>query len=218
MAHALPNHAPTVDRILDAAEALFAENGFHATSLRQITQAAEANLAAVNYHFGSKQALIVAVFKRRLDRLNEARLACLDQLLDVDQQPTLESVLDAFVRPAIVFTHDSGDSGHRFMRILMRAFADQDADLHAAMSKQYAHVMRRFADAIGNALPGKSPASIRRQLDFIVGALTHTMAECHHDDPAQLADELVQFSAAGLGSTASCPQPNGAQRTMETFQ
>ncbi|MGY6630275.1 MAG: TetR/AcrR family transcriptional regulator [Wenzhouxiangella sp.] len=209
----------TVDRILDAAERLFAEHGFHATSLRQITQHADANLAAVNYHFGSKQALIVAVFKRRLDALNSARLARLDDLLASAEQPSLDSVLDAFVRPAIVFTHASDETGHRFMRILMRAFADQDADLHTALSSEYAHVMRRFASAIADTLPGHCPDRIRRGLDFIVGALTHTMAECRHDDPGQIADDLVRFSAAGLGSL---PQPTqhtshrvGAQGTLE---
>ena len=222
MADIASHNTGTVDRILDAAERLFAENGFHATSLRQITQHAEANLAAVNYHFGSKQALIVAVFKRRLDALNSARLARLDELLASDETPALEAVLDAFVRPAIVFTHASDDTGHRFMRILMRAFADRDADLHAALSSEYAHVMRRFAAAIARTLPEHCPDRIRRQLDFIVGALTHTMAECNHEDPARIADDLVRFSAAGLGSlphpSQQAQQPAhrvGAHGTME---
>ncbi len=219
MSHLATQSTGTVDRILDVAERLFAENGFHATSLRQITQDAEVNLAAVNYHFGSKQALIVAVFKRRLDALNSARLARLDELLASDAPPALEAVLDAFVRPAIVFTHASDETGHRFMRILLRAFADQDADLHAALSSEYAHVMRRFAAAIAETLPDHCPDRIRRQLDFIVGALTHTMAESGHDDPGQIADDLVRFSAAGLGSL---PHPSlqtanqvGAKGTLE---
>jgi AcrR family transcriptional regulator len=211
----------TCDRLLDSAERLFAEDGFHMTSLRQITQDAGTNLAAVNYHFGSKQALIVAVFRRRLDALNQARLSRLDQALAGADEPALEAVLDAFVRPALALTHDEAGEGHRFMRILLRAFADQDEQLHRDLSAEYAHVMRRFADAIEQALPGASRDNIRRQLDFIVGALTHTMAESHHTDGPAIASDLVTFAAAGLRGTRSTatasipPSTAGAKRTME---
>src|SRR5213595_1121734 len=67
----------TKDRILDAAESLFMEHGFEATSLRSITAAADVNLAAVNYHFGSKEELFQAVLTRRLDPMNQERLSLL---------------------------------------------------------------------------------------------------------------------------------------------
>ena len=207
--------ASTCDRILDAAERLFAEEGFHATSLRQITQAAEANLAAVNYHFGSKQALILAVFRRRLDALNQARLERLDAALKAANPSELEEVLKAFVFPAMALTHGSDDQGHRFMRILMRAFADQDEQLHRALSAEYAHVMRRFADAIATALPGTRPEQLRRQLDFLVGALTYTMAESRHEDAEAIASDLVRFAAAGLRGTVKTPARSGANSAME---
>jgi len=209
----------TCDRILDSAERLFAEEGFHVTSMRRITQAAGVNLAAVNYHFGSKQALIVAVFRRRLDTLNKARLERLDDALAEPVGPQLESVLDAFVRPAIELTHDQAGEGHRFMRILLRAFADQDEQLRRDLSAEYAHVMQRFADAIEQALPDTSRASLRRHLDFIVGALTHTMAESRLKDAPAIATDLVAFAAAGLRGTQALDSTSssnaGAKRTME---
>src|SRR5512134_3507154 len=74
-----PQHE-TRTRILDAAEELFMLHGFEGTSMRHLTSRAGVNLAAVNYHFGSKHALIEAVFRRRLDPMNAARIAELDRL------------------------------------------------------------------------------------------------------------------------------------------
>lgn len=204
----------TRDRILDAAEGLFAEQGFHLTTLRQITQGAGANLAAVNYHFGSKQALIGAVFRRRLDALNAARLKRLDAV-QADPDPALEAVLEAFIEPALAFTHGGAAEGQRFMQLLLRAFADRDTALHEAMRHEYAHVMRRFADAVAAALPGTDRARLRQQLDFIVGALTLTMAESALKDTQIIAAELVQFAAAGLRGNLTSPIPVRARRTLE---
>ncbi len=204
----------TRDRILDSAERLFAEQGFHVATLRQITQEAGVNLAAVNYHFGSKQALMRAIFKRRLDALNAARMEQLDAALKTNP-PELEDVLDAFVQPALAFTRGGDAGGQRFMQLLLRAFADRDTDLHQAMRQEYAHVMRRFADAIGHALPDADPERLRQQLDFIVGALTLTMAESALKDTRIIAGELVRFAAAGLRASIPADTPRAARFPME---
>src|SRR5262252_5809342 len=91
----LEREAPvaTKDRILDAAEALFMEHGFEATSLRSITAAAGVNLAAVNYHFGSKEELFQAVLTRRLDPMNQERIELLEALEREPKPPSCEKVI-----------------------------------------------------------------------------------------------------------------------------
>src|SRR4029077_12151598 len=81
-------------------------HGFQGASLRQVTASANVNLAAVNYHFGSKENLINEVFRRRLDELNGQRLQAL-ALVTAKPQHTLEDILDAFVRPALMLSQDN---------------------------------------------------------------------------------------------------------------
>jgi AcrR family transcriptional regulator len=187
----------TAHRILDTAEQLFADQGFHATTLRQITREAGVNLAAVNYHHGSKDALILAVFQRRLDELNSERLARLNAALASGDPPRLEDVLEAFIHPALRMGSDSSGDGGRFMRLLMRAWAENATQLHRVIRRQYSHVMRTFADAVSRSL-GTAPENLRQQLDFLIGALTYTMAETGNDDVEAKARALIRFGCAGL--------------------
>src|SRR5437660_3119973 len=95
--------ADTKTRILDAAERLFMEHGFEATSLRQLTSAAGVNLAAVNYHFGSKEDLFQAVLTRRLDAMNQERIDLLDRVEReaAGEPPQVEKVIFAMLVPAL---------------------------------------------------------------------------------------------------------------------
>jgi AcrR family transcriptional regulator len=197
--------ASTKERILTAAEALFAQRGFEGASLRQLTAAAGVNLAAVNYHFGSKDHLVEQVFKRRLDQLNARRLAALKQ---ISSQPetTLEDVLAAFIRPALDLSHDGG--GGLFMRVLARAFAEHDDDLRKFLSENYGHVMRQFTGEFARLLPDLSKEELYWRIDLVTGALTHAMSgfgiiqrksdvsETTHRE--QTAEHLIRFAASGL--------------------
>src|SRR5260221_7638588 len=93
-----PQHE-TRTRILNAAEELFMQHGFEGTSMRLLTTKAGVNLAAVNYHFGSKDALIEAVVQPRLDPLNLARMAGLDQLQAANAAPSPQAIIPAFITP-----------------------------------------------------------------------------------------------------------------------
>ncbi|HAI45642.1 MAG TPA: TetR/AcrR family transcriptional regulator, partial [Stenotrophomonas sp.] len=118
---AKPAHFSTKDRILGAAEELFAQHGFAGTSLRQVTSQADVNIAAVNYHFGSKENLVNEVFRRRMDEMTAARLAQLEAARR-EHPGQLRPVLAAFVEPALAMAQDR-QTGGAFVRVIARAYA-----------------------------------------------------------------------------------------------
>ena len=200
-----PAPISTKDRILGAAEELFAQFGFSGTSLRQVTSRADVNIAAVNYHFGSKENLVNEVFRRRMDEMSENRLSALK--VAVDAGSGLESILAAFVEPALAMAQDR-HGGASFMRVIARAYAEKNDALRKFLSDHYGHVLREFARAIAGVMPGLTKEELYWRLDFLAGALTYAMSdfglikrpsgtsEAAHR--ARAARELIRFAAAGF--------------------
>jgi AcrR family transcriptional regulator len=198
-------HFSTKQRILDSAEALFARHGFAGASLRQVTASANVNLAAVNYHFGSKENLINEVFRRRLDELNGQRLRALESVTATSGY-TLEDVLDAFVRPALTLSQDAKGGGG-FVRVLARAYAEHNEQLRKFLHDNYGPALKEFAAAFARLLPHLDKQELYWRLDIVSGALTYAMAdfgmikrrgisEQQHRDLS--AVHLIRFAAAGL--------------------
>lgn len=173
-----PKNSATQSRILDAAEALFMEHGFEATSLRQITSLAEVNLAAVNYHFGSKDDLFEAVLTRRLDPMNQERIALLTRF-EQDALPKVlspEKILAAMFIPALRLARDRERGGKDFLRLLGRAYADPAPFIRQFLAEQYAVMIGRFKAAFGRALPHLPKKELSWRLHFVMGALSYTLA------------------------------------------
>jgi AcrR family transcriptional regulator len=214
--------ANTQRRILDAAEALFAAAGF-AASLRAITTRAGVNLAAINYHFGSKEALIREVFARRLGPLNRERLALLDRCEAAERAgaPDLEAVLTAFIAPSLRVSRDPARGGAVFMHLLGRIHAETDARLRLAFGQPFRDLGHRFIAALNRALPHLTPPELFWRFHFTIGAMSHTMAasyrlteqSCGHHRHADIEEairHLVAFVAAGLRAPipVSAPAPS----------
>ena len=201
----------TKDRILGAAEELFAQHGFAGTSLREVTSRADVNIAAVNYHFGSKDNLINEVFRRRMDVMSAQRIDALHAALE-NQPGELEPILAAFVKPALAMSQDRHGGG-AYIRVIARAYAEKNDGLRKYLSDQYGHVLRDFAKAIDACVPGLGKETLYRRLDFLSGALTYAMAdfglikrphgvsEATHRTHA--AKALIRFAAAGFKADAS---------------
>ncbi|MEO5702142.1 MAG: TetR/AcrR family transcriptional regulator [Casimicrobiaceae bacterium] len=225
----LPIRSPTVtkDRILDAAEALFMEQGFEATSLRQLTAAAGVNLAAVNYHFGGKEVLFEAVLRRRLDPMNDERVRLL-AAFERDAAPdavSCERILAALFVPALRLARDPARGGSNFLRLLGRAYADPAPFIRQFLSAQYAAMIGCFKAAFARALPALAPRELSWRLHFIMGALSYTLAGTDAlkmiealapGEPANdelLLRRLAPFLLAGL--TTPLPELSEVTRALD---
>jgi|SRR5271155_2918559 len=189
----------TKARILDAAENLFGNLGFEATSLRDITAQAHANLAAVNYHFQSKDSLIEAVIQRRIEPINLRRLEMLDA---AGPNPTIEQIVEAFVMPAIEVDLS------RILPLIGRILSTPDQFILRVFRKHTA-VAQRFTEAIGLALPELTLVERVWRLHFMGGAVAHALSWshllpeltggiCDPSDRKVLTARLVRFVAAGF--------------------
>ena len=199
-------HFSTKDRLLHAAEELFAQQGFASTSLRQVTSRADVNIAAVNYHFGSKENLVNEVFRRRMDVMSGQRLEALHKATAA-APGQLDAILAAFVEPALAMAQDRHGGG-AFIRVIARAYAESNDSLRKFLSDQYGHVLREFAKALAACVPQLGKEELYWRLDFLSGALTYAMAdfglikrpsgmaETTHRQRA--AKALIRFAAAGF--------------------
>jgi AcrR family transcriptional regulator len=217
----------TKQRILDVAEGLFMEHGFEATSLRSITAAADVNLAAVNYHFGSKEELFQAVLTRRLDPMNHARLSLLTRLEAAAAPHPLscEKILTALFVPALTLARDPERGGKDFLRLLGRAYADPAPFIRQFLSTQYAQMIMRFKTAFARALPNLPRKELSWRLHFIMGALSYTLAGTdalkliaelnpHESDNDEiLLRRLAPFLLAGL--KAPLPDLSDVSRDLD---
>ncbi len=201
----------TKTRILDAAERILAERGFSRTSMRAITAGAGVNLGAVNYHFRSKEALIQAVFSRRLAPINQERLALLDacESRARGKPVPLDDLLHAFLGPLM----KAGGGGTQFIQIIGRMYSEPSLDLQRIFSAELGTIVRRFAIAFGRTLPNLPLEDLYWRVFFTIGAMALTLSAgnlvrflsggiC---DPSNLEDareRLARFACAGLNAPA----------------
>jgi AcrR family transcriptional regulator len=201
-------HTDTRESLLDAAETLFSAHGIEAASLRQITQHAGANLAAVNYHFGSKDGLVRAVFSRRLRPVTEERIRLLDQC-DLEAEDAIEQVLRAFLTPIVRMVREAPDGIRGFGRLMGRAFSEPSEEVRTMVMEEFRESIERYLGAFRTILPQLDEAERMWRFHFVAGAMAHTIActqmlerfsggRCVASDPEEALRQMVTFLAAGL--------------------
>ena len=228
----------TVDtrtRLLDAAEKLFAAEGFHATSLRSVTAQADANLAAVSYHFGNKDGLVEAVLLRRMVPIHAARMAALDALeaeaaaegcSPAEGSPhaegslPVEGVLRALLEPCVRACRDA--DADLVLDLVARLHSDPGPAI-SVIQQHFPDLVPRFLAALQRAVDGLDAPTAFWRLHFVMGGLLHALGASrgvgrafrehfgaeHNLDV--LLDQLIAFAAAGMRGDAVRPDAPAGQ-------
>lgn len=202
---------PVRDRILEVAERLFAEYGMSGVGLRAISAEAHVNLASIAYHFGSKDGLLEALFAQRAAPIAEERLRLLTQCYAKTDEPKLEDILDAFLRPALVLGVQPQFGGPAFVKLRARLATEPEALSRKILSKAFDVSSRRFIDAFAQALPELPRAEVEWRFHFMLGAMFYTMADSGRiytltkgridpGDVKRALRHMIPFLAAGFRS------------------
>ncbi|WP_323001219.1 TetR/AcrR family transcriptional regulator [Denitromonas sp.] len=225
------DHLPTdtKTRILDAAEHLFTEHGFAATSIRRITADAGVPLAMVSYHFGSKKGLIEAVYARALGQRDTSRVGYLDRLeAQAGGAPIpVEVLVEAFITSALRLTRKGNISGAVFKQMIGRAFYEPGAGVEDFFPAEYAEAVERYKRAFMRALPALAEADVVWRMYFFVGMVAYAMAgkdvmrmtEIYALDeagnPEAMLRRMLPFIVAGFKAPSGDPGLTGAVRLAD---
>jgi AcrR family transcriptional regulator len=197
--------AKTRERILRAAERLFAERGYDGVSVRSIASAAHVQLALLSYYFHSKLGLYRSVFQRRIEPISERRLELLRRVLRrVDPPPSIEEILDALARPWVELRDQPG--GQHYSRLIAREAGDPRESSRGIVKEMLDPIAVEFLAAMERALPGRSRSEIHWAYYFFIGALLLILANparmrrlsgdlCDVEDSQALLSAIVGFSA-----------------------
>ncbi|KHT19435.1 TetR/AcrR family transcriptional regulator [Pectobacterium brasiliense] len=201
-------------RILREAITIFACKGSELTTIREITEATNVNVASVNYYFGSKEGLLRAVLDNVLGPLNDERTRLLDEVEKTNHGDELPvaALLDALLRP-LVKTARTPDGGRIVVRLLQHLRATPGLEVTALLSAQFDHVAHRFIDAFSRALPALSRAEVIWRYEFARGAAMHVLTDadprsgrlallskglCDNRDDDRVLSHLLRFVEAGF--------------------
>jgi AcrR family transcriptional regulator len=187
--------------------------------VREITNAARANLGAINYHFGSKDQLVMEVFARRLEPLNRERLARLDALEKAAgrRKLKLEEIIEALICPIVEHRESQSEDEYALMQVICRCFHEPNPKLKAFVETQFQEIAKRFDAAILRALPGLPAGELYWRMQFVFGALHHGLEMWMrfeklprpnpdirpvHLDRDAFINRITTFVAAGLSTPA----------------
>lgn len=197
----------TLDRILIAAEQLFAEYGFDGTTLRQITRQAKVNLAAVNYHHGDKESLYLEIIRRRIQPINKTRLARLAEAeAEAGDSPVpIQVLFQVLAEPLFGLFGDAATLGRYSARLLGRSLVEPLPFLEKFLAHEFQPVMARFGQALRRHDPTLPPEDFLWRYSFVVGAMLHALASlhrmkfltrgiCRDNDHAAALSRFVQFA------------------------
>lgn len=213
------------ERILDAAERLYAERGLRAPSLREIAAAAQANTGSIYFHFKTKAELTREVFRRRLAPLDAERLARLEacEREAAPDAPPLRELLEALIEPLARLTRGGGGGVH-FLGVLGRTYSEPDPEIIRMLEQDHNHTLERFRDSLARALPELPRDQLALRFHFALGSVAHTLGSdvtwrmlSGGRRPSarswqRVLDELLPFLVAGFEAPQRAREPRRARQ------
>lgn len=167
----------TREKLVLAAERLFAEKGIDNVSLREINRAAgQKNVAALHYHFGTREALLEAIFERRMAGINERRIARLDALVAEGRAGEIRPVVEAMVLPLAEQLDPARRGGH-YIRFLAQAISDPGIDVGGLVRDKFDHGMARTRRLARSILAGLPPEIVDERMRLASGHMVHALAD-----------------------------------------
>ncbi len=206
----------TRENLIESAERLFAARGFDGVSVRDIANDAKVNSALVGYYFGGKQGLLAEVYTRHCAPLKNERERLLAGYSADRRLPTLEEILDAFIRPSLEGTPDD-DGRPTFLRLRAILSVENSSLLEQLVAENFDDSTKIFVKALSKCLPDLSREDVLWRFHFLLGSIYYTATgpqrikilskgKCNPADPAETKRELIAFIAAGFRA-----QPAGAK-------
>jgi AcrR family transcriptional regulator len=197
------------ERILDAAERLFAEKGVAAASLREIGSHAQANPGSIYFHWKTKAELVRDVFRRRLEPLDAERVRRLDaaERASAPEPAPLAEVLAALVGPMLRIASDADRGGANFLRLLGRTYNEPDRDLVRMLRRDHGATLERFRAALARALPDLPEEQLFARFHFALGAIAYTLG----------SDASWQLAAGGTKGRRRPVSANDVLRELMPF-
>lgn len=188
--------------LLRAAEKVFAVEGYHGATMRQLAEAASVGVSLLVYHFETKERLYYQVFAHRQD-INEQRRARLRAVTSLDRPEALDEIVAAFIDPVLALHDDPEDIW--FARLVLREAADPSSQHRNVLSELFDPMAREFIDALRRVLPDKPQGFHEWAYLFSVGALTQSSFDTRIDNlataPSTREDKnafLRSYITAGL--------------------
>ena len=193
----------TKEKIIIAAEKRFASLGFTGTSLRAIVREADVNLAAIHYHFGSKEELFIAVVRRVGQPIVQEQLRQLKILEESDQLPSLPEILTAFVSPPLKMLQQ-GSEESRIHAQFMGCCRTELHPIHKRVEQEFRTIQQRFLYILTKVLPHKYPTELKWNLDLIVAMVVRSLNQIEESEILsdnsidQFIEHLVTFISYGI--------------------
>lgn len=218
---AIPRGTDTKERILRAAESIFGRHGYAGTTLRAVTAEAEVNLASANYHFGSKEALVMEMLRQRVTPINKERLRLLEEAKQeaFGHPVSLERILEALIMPLGGAARGPDGPDLSFLQLVGRAFSEPAEFLRRVHETFFRELAELFMQEIRRSCPQATEKELWWNLHFAINSMLGSLSQCSRaeamssgicksDDLDDMLKRLVAFLAKGFRASPASPTDN----------